>query len=259
MRRFGRSVSVTSVSQASTPFRQKVRDYYARNYSLSDAAKATKFLNPGNGSVSKLCHEPRVALAVLLEMLAPHVAAGRVTVIPRFHATAAERDGDTIRAVLGESLAFPDPLAIVAPYFVDATELGDLLVLTRTEFVAGSESRSDTREPHAPLDAKPRNHQSFTVCFAMDYQDGKDHRLDEPENYQLWKAEVPTLEPRWPGNLLSWTMSDPRTLKPREVGFDHHLVKPVDVSAVSALIAGHHAGVPRQPAGLALGLAARVQ
>ena len=43
----------------------------------------------------------------------------------------------------------------------------------------------------------------------------------------------------------------------REVGFDHHLVKPVDVSAVSALIAGHHAGVPR-PTGLAAGLAARV-
>ena len=37
--------------------------------------------NPGNGSVSKLCHEPRVALAVLLEMLAPHITAGRITLL----------------------------------------------------------------------------------------------------------------------------------------------------------------------------------
>src|SRR4029079_14750498 len=63
-------------------FREKVRDYYKRNYPLSDAAKQTPRLNPGNGNVSKLCHEPRVALAVLLEMLAPHVAAGRGALLP---------------------------------------------------------------------------------------------------------------------------------------------------------------------------------
>src|SRR5262245_21313483 len=52
-------------------FLQKVRDYYARNYPLSAAARKNPQLNPGNGNVSKLCHEPRVALVALLEMLAP--------------------------------------------------------------------------------------------------------------------------------------------------------------------------------------------
>ena len=41
--------------------RQRIRDYYARNYPLTDAARANPRLNPGNGSVSRLCHEPRVA------------------------------------------------------------------------------------------------------------------------------------------------------------------------------------------------------
>ena len=31
-----------------------------------------RYFNPGNGGVSKLCHEPRVALAVLTDMLAPY-------------------------------------------------------------------------------------------------------------------------------------------------------------------------------------------
>src|SRR5262249_48153801 len=51
-------------------FRAGVRDYYRRNYPLSASARMMKYLNPGNGWVSPLCHEPRVALAVLEELLA---------------------------------------------------------------------------------------------------------------------------------------------------------------------------------------------
>src|SRR6266545_7222115 len=34
--------------------RNKIRDYYRKNYPLTDAAKALPDLNPGNGTVSKL-------------------------------------------------------------------------------------------------------------------------------------------------------------------------------------------------------------
>ena len=54
--------------------RQRVRDYYRRNFPLTAAAKAVAHLNPGNGSVSRLCHEPRVSLAALYELLAPFIA-----------------------------------------------------------------------------------------------------------------------------------------------------------------------------------------
>src|SRR5947209_14363720 len=58
-------------------FRDGVRAYYRRHYPLTAEARAVPYLNPGNGSVSKLCHEPRVALAVLHELLARYVSGGR--------------------------------------------------------------------------------------------------------------------------------------------------------------------------------------
>src|SRR5690242_15932403 len=50
--------------------RRGIRDYYRRHYPLTSEARARRDFNPGNGGVSKLCLEPRVALAVLTEMLA---------------------------------------------------------------------------------------------------------------------------------------------------------------------------------------------
>jgi hypothetical protein len=47
--------------------RYRIREYYRRNYPLTPAARANPHLNPGNAWVSRLCHEPRVTLAVLHE------------------------------------------------------------------------------------------------------------------------------------------------------------------------------------------------
>jgi hypothetical protein len=58
-------------------------------------------------------------------------------------------------------------------FFADATELGDLLPITKTEYVSGAESQKETGEPHAPEHAAPANHQAFTCCFAMDYLPGE--------------------------------------------------------------------------------------
>src|SRR6516225_5032322 len=41
--------------------RRRIRDYYYRNYPLTAEARARPHLNPGNGWVSRLCTEPRVA------------------------------------------------------------------------------------------------------------------------------------------------------------------------------------------------------
>ena len=51
-------------------FRDGVRQYYRDHYPLLPAARADPHLNPGAGDVSRICHEPRVALAVLQGMLA---------------------------------------------------------------------------------------------------------------------------------------------------------------------------------------------
>jgi hypothetical protein len=51
--------------------------------------------------VSKLCHEPRAALAVLLEMLAPHITSATGEAAPAVSTRRAwETIGDTVTAVV---------------------------------------------------------------------------------------------------------------------------------------------------------------
>lgn len=205
-------------TQAYAEYRNAVRDYYRRYYPLTEEARSRPFLNPGDGSVSKLTHEPKVSLAVLENLLAPCVSGGRLTILLEHKPVAADVEGDAVRAVTLKS-----PLlsrTVHAKYFIDATEQGDLLPLTRTEYVTGFESRKQTNEPHAPEQAQPQNIQSFTVCFAMDYQAGEDHTIERPSEYAFWRDYVPEMRPAWTGKLLSWSMTDPISLNKRRVEFE---------------------------------------
>lgn len=201
-------------------FRQRIRDYYYRNFPLTAEARARPYLNPGNGWVSRLCHEPRVALAVLQELFAPRVAGGRLVVLLRHHALDASVSGDKVEAVRVRNADSGHELVLRARYFADATELGDLLPLTRTEYVTGTESQKDTGEPHAPAVAAPQNQQAFTCCFAIDYLPGEDHTIERPRDYDFWREFVPALNPAWPGRLLAWAYSDAATGKPRTLETD---------------------------------------
>jgi hypothetical protein len=201
-------------------FRDGVRGYYKRHYPLTADARAVPYLNPGNGSVSKLCHEPRVALAVLHELLAPFVSGGRIRVLLEHKPIRADANGDRVTAVMVRDLRSGRDVTLSAPYVLDATELGDLLPLTKTEYVVGAESRQQTGEPHAPAEARPANHQAFTYCFAVDHLDGEDHTIPKPTEYDFWRTYVPAMRPPWPGRLLSWSMSNPVQLTERKVHLD---------------------------------------
>jgi hypothetical protein len=62
--------------------------------------------------------------------------------------------------------------------------------------------------------------QAFTCCFAMDYLAGEDHVIERPRDYAFWRDHVPPLTPPWSGRLLNLTYSQPKTLKPFDMGFD---------------------------------------
>jgi len=109
---------------------------------------------------------------------------------------------------------------LVAPFFIDATELGDLLPLAGVEHVIGAEGQDETGEPHALAGARPDVQQAFTCCFAMDYLDGQDHTIDRPAEYDFWRGYTPKLDPPWTGKLLDLTYCDPISLKPATRGFD---------------------------------------
>jgi hypothetical protein len=203
-------------------FRERVRDYYRRNYPLSDAARRSALLNPGHGWVSPLCHEPRVALAVLEELLAPYVSSGLVTILREHKALAAEVINDRVRAVSLRDLRGGAVLTIQAAYFLDATELGDLLPMARAEYVTGFESQAMTGEPSAPAGYQPDNAQAFSFCFALSHYEGEDHTIERPANYSFWRDFTPRLEPAWPGRLLDWTITHPRLLTPLTYHFAPH-------------------------------------
>lgn len=200
--------------------RDGIRGYYRRHYPMTAEALASPALDPGNGSVSALCHEPRAALAVLTGMLAPYASSGLLTVLLEHEPVRAEVDGDRVRAVTVKDRRLGAERVLVAPYFLDATELGDLLPLAGVEFVTGFEAQSETGEPHAPSEARPENQQAFTCCFAMEYRPGEDHTIDAPAEWAFWRDYVPAIEPAWPGKLLDWPMSKPATLKPVDLGFN---------------------------------------
>ena len=200
--------------------RTQIRDYYRRHYPLTEAARARWNLNPGDGSVSRLCHEPRVALAVLESWLAPYLSGGRLTLLLRHRVTAAETDADRVVALQVRSSESGRESWLEAPWFIDATELGDLLPLTGTEFVTGAESRDETGEWHAAEKADPANQQAFTVCLAIDYAPGAEPALERPADYGFWRDYVPRLTPPWPGRLLDLTYTHPPSGEPRTLGFN---------------------------------------
>ncbi len=211
------SFGATSAYRA---YRESVRRYYRDNYPLTREAQDNPRLNPGGGSVSVLTHEPKVSLAVLEAALAPYVTAGQLAVLRSHKPAAADVEGARVRSVKVKSSESGRTRTIDASYFIDATEMGDLLPLTGTEFVTGFESGKETGELNAPAVAQPDNHQAFTVCFPLGYDPAGDHTIDKPDEYAFWRDYVPAMRPPWPGKLLSWSMSNPVTLKERAVLFD---------------------------------------
>ena len=206
--------------QSYREFRHRVREYYRLNYPLTETARGRDNLNPGNGSVSRLCHEPRVAVSVLTDMLSPYLSSGRLQLLIDYKAIGASVTGDDVQAIEVEHQYSEERVVLSGKSFVDATECGDLLPLTGTAYVTGTESQQETKELHAPVKGDPMNNQAFTVCFAMDYQPGVDNVQDKPAGYDFWRDYIPEMSPSWSGRLLDLTYSDPRTLKPKELGFD---------------------------------------
>ena len=142
-------------SESYRQFRRSVREYYRRNYPLTAQSRAERAFNPGAGWVSALCYEPKVGRAVLEELLAPYLSAGRILLVLHHRPVAVQADGDLIRAVTLQSTRGGDLLTVAADYVLDATDLGELLELGSVEHVIGAEAREETGEPNALEHADP--------------------------------------------------------------------------------------------------------
>lgn len=200
--------------------RESIRRYYRRHYPLKSSALRDARLNPGRGKVSRLCHEPKVAHAVLQESMAFWIATGRLEILLDHRPLAVQTDGDRFESVTFLDLRQNEKVVVTAPYVIDATELGDLLALGQMEYVSGAESQEDTGELHArPGQSQPDNVQGLTWCFAMAHdpscQDDR-YLIEKPSGYEFWRDYQPLLNPGWCGPLLSWSYCSPLNLEPVE-------------------------------------------
>lgn len=172
--------------------REAIRAHYRVRYGAPATMPGSSGrvpLNPGNGWVSRLCFEPRVGLRVIEEVLAPHVQRGRLRILRETEPVAVAVSGDALietRLRTGEG-----ETGLRARYFLDATELGDLLPLAGVEHVTGAESRADTGEADAPEEARPDEVQSFTYTFALSYEPGSDNTIPKPAGYEYFRERQP--------------------------------------------------------------------
>ncbi len=184
-------------------FRSQVRDYYRNNRPLTESALKNPLLNPGEGWVSRICFEPRLAHQIIMQTLQPYIQTGLLRILFDTQPIMAETDGDRVLSVTFSSAHHAELLVVSAQYILDATELGDLLPMTGTEYVTGAESQAQTGELHALTgDANPEQVQSFTWCALLGYAPNHPHPIEKPNNYEYWRDVVP---PGWRNGLLDWT------------------------------------------------------
>src|SRR5690606_20347538 len=130
-------------------FRKKVRQYYRNNYPLKPELSGNERFNPGNASVSEISHEPKISLRVLETMFDPYISAGKLVLLKETVALEAVTHANRVQSISVKTLPTGAIRNLMAPFFADATELGDLLPMTGTEYVCGAEAKSDTGELHA--------------------------------------------------------------------------------------------------------------
>ncbi len=227
-------------------FREGVRQYYRDHYPLTPEARANPRLNPGTGWVSRLCFEPKVGLAVLEAMLAPFVGEGKLEIRRCRKPVGAEVRGNRVVSVTVQHLPSGGLETLEAPFVLDATETGELLPLTGTEYVVGAESKHETGEPHAVEgDPEPTNVQGITWCFAMGYDPNGEHVIEKPAQYDFWKAYRPSF---WPGSLLSWDTVHAHTMQPhRWTLFAHETPTRMGLFDYRQIVAPEHFEAGKRP------------
>ena len=213
-------------------YRQAVRDYYRAWFPLTEKAHHNPALNPGGAWVSTLSHLPTVSVAVLEAMLAPHAAANRLRVLYHHEPSDVDVVGDRILSVTLTHATTGESRTIEPAYVIDASEMGDVLPLAGCEHVTGAEGRAAFEEPHARVERDPLNMQAVTWCFAMDMPGGN-RVIDRPDDYEKWRDYVPTLAPPWPGRMLDWIYSNPKTLAPTLGALEARPVKDARCETVS--------------------------
>lgn len=110
-------IETHGATQLYRDFRTAIREYYIRHYPLTESARSRQYLNPGDGAVSPLCHEPRVALAVLHNLFAPYISSRKFTLLLEHRVISADVTDDNVRALKALNQRNGVEILLSAPYY----------------------------------------------------------------------------------------------------------------------------------------------
>ncbi|MCY9528060.1 FAD-dependent oxidoreductase [Paenibacillus alvei] len=206
-------IEQTGCTAAYRAFRNQIRSYYAalvKPELLQDRDAYDNTFNPGNGWVSRLCHEPNVAHDLLQAWLCPHVEEGRLHILYHTVPLEAHTQGDAVQDTTVLNRITGEKTVLTGQYYVDATECGDVLPLAGVEYIVGAESQQMTGEPHALTEADPADLQAFTVVMSLEKLDAnaaeRNEPIAKPASYDWWRSFHHEGSP-YP--LLSWWDTKP--------------------------------------------------
>ena len=180
-----RLIEFGGASESYLAFRRTMRAHYLALGDFVDNTEMTEGCNPGDGWVSRLCIEPKVALAYLESLLGPHIDSGRLVLLRYTRLVGADLDGRNVREVRCQDAA-GEAVSIHARFFLDATDTGQLIHAAGLPCRLGKESRAEFGERDAPEVADRLDQQPCTVVVAL-ARSGKPHApITKPTSYAEW-------------------------------------------------------------------------
>lgn len=161
-------------------FRNQVRKHYVEKYDLDKEVS-----NPGGGWVTRLAFEPSLAAKMFQEMVDPYIG-NNLKIFMGVRPIKAKVNNNVIESITIENMNTHEQIDLEALYFLDGTELGDLLPITNTDYVTGSESISETNEPHAPLIANKKDMQPITHVAALRWNSDNKIQIKKPRYFDYF-------------------------------------------------------------------------
>lgn len=190
-----RAIERGGASASYLAFRRYVRAHYATQSDFVDRTQMTEGLNPGDGWVSRLCFEPRVAVDYIEALLQPfvddgllHIERGVTFTDDRFSVLVSEQKIQRVQIVDAQGVA----TLVLARMYLDATDTGALIKRAGLRYRLGKESSQEFHEADAPAHADVRDQQPVTFVMALRQHRDADsyHALEMPAEYGIWRDYV---------------------------------------------------------------------
>lgn len=166
-------------------YRNRVRDYYRNLEGFSEDIKKEQWFCPAFSEVSFLAHPPKLAHTLLCDMLKPYIDSGLLTVFVNAELKECITEDDEIKGVI-YSIDGED-VKLIGDYYLDGTDIGDLICLSGAEYRVGAESRAETGEPDAPEVADPEDMQAYVYTACIEDRKTGDYTIPKPDMYDQFR------------------------------------------------------------------------